>query len=198
MNMKTLFIEARKDIKLNEEKFKELARILPGTIYIAYSIQYKELAEQVRKKLKNKIIGFSQVIGCTKLKSKSPILFVGDGKFHALNLATQGREVYIFDNYAINKISKEEIESLKRKEQGKYSRFLMSDKAGILVSVKPGQFKLNEALKLKRKLKKKTYLFLADDIKEDEIENFSLPIYINTACPRISSEKAIYYKLIKF
>ncbi len=61
---------------------------------------------------------------------------------------------------------------------------------------KPGQFKLDEALKLKKKTNKKAYIFLADNITEEELENFNLPIYINTACPRIDSGKVIYYKLI--
>lgn len=190
--MKTLYIEAQKNIKLDEAKLAELERVLPDTIYIAYSIQYKGLAEQVRKKIKKKISGMSQALGCSEIKTDSDILLIGDGRFHALNIAFNAdKETWIFNNYSIDKINREEIERLKKQEKAKYSRFLMSDKAGILVSIKPGQFNLDKAVKLRQKLKnKKSYIFLADNISEPELENFRLPVYINTACPGLEHDNA--------
>lgn len=198
--MKTLYIEAVRKINLNESKLTELEKILPSTIYIAYSVQYKLLAEQVRRKLNKKVLGFSQVLGCSELKTKDNILFIGDGRFHALNLAiSSGKQVYIFDNNNINKITENEIEQYRMREKGKYLRFLTSDKVGILVSIKPGQENLSLALRLKKDIKKKSYIFLADNINPAELENFSLPIYINTACSSLEmdSGKIINFNLIK-
>lgn len=203
--MKTLFIEARKKIKLNKEKLKELISILPTPIYITYSIQYKELAERVKEELGEKgkgkqIIGFSQVLGCSELETNAnTILLIGQGRFHALNLAiNSGKEVVVFDNYSISKITKEEIARETQKEKGKYLKFLYSSAVGILISTKPGQNNLSLALKLKEKLgeKKKVYLFLADNINPNELENFPCEIFINTACSGISldSPRILNYK----
>jgi 2-(3-amino-3-carboxypropyl)histidine synthase len=196
--MKVLYIEAQKNIQLDNKKLAELEKILPDTIYIAYTIQYKKLAQEVKKRLKKKISGFQQVLGCSKIETKDTILLLGEARFHALNLASD-REVFIFNNHTIEKISREEAERYKQKEKGKISRYLMADKLGIIVSTKPGQCKLDEAFKLKEKLKnkKKAYLFLADNINLQEFENFSLPIYINTACLRLEEDSNIILSINK-
>jgi 2-(3-amino-3-carboxypropyl)histidine synthase len=193
--MKTLYIEARKKLKLDKEKLKELERMLPNALYVVYSIQYKELAGQVKEELEKtktrKITGFSQVLGCSELKTTAQaILLIGQGKFHALNLAlNSGKEVWIFDNYSINKIEKQEIEKLRNLEKGKYLKLLASNSIGVIVSSKPGQENLNPGFKLKKKLEKKgkkAYIFLADTINTPELENFPLDVWVNTACPGFS------------
>lgn len=206
--MKTLFIEARKKLQLDKEKLRELENMLPDTIYIAYSIQFKELAEQVKREIENhknrKILGFSQVLGCSKIKTKAQaILLIGEARFHALNLALSGAEVFIFDNFSINKISKQEIEKMQKSEQGKLIRFLSAKQVGILVSTKSGQNNLKIAEKLKEELKKQgknPCLFIADNINPAELENFpDIQCWINTACPGIAldSPKIINHSAIK-
>ena len=206
--MQTLFIEAQKKLELNREKLRELEKTLPSTIYITYSIQFKSLALEVKKELekseKVKIFGFSQILGCSEIKTgASAILLIGEARFHAINLSTfSGKEVYVFDNYATSKISKEEIDSLEKKEKGKYLKFLSSLEVGIIISSKSGQenLKLGEEIKLKlEKQGKKAFLFLADNINPAELENFTLPIYVNTACPglELDSSKIINYRTIK-
>ena len=63
--------------------------------------------------------------------------------------------------------------------------FLNADKAGILVSTKPGQENLKEAIEFKKKTKKKTYIFICNNINTSEFENFGLKAWVNTACPRL-------------
>ncbi|MBU3913814.1 MAG: diphthamide synthesis protein [Nanoarchaeota archaeon] len=203
--MKTLFIEALRKLNLNKEKLAELESQLPRTIYIAYSIQYKNLAEQVRKEIKSKVLGFSQVLGCSDIKtSASAILLIGEARFHALNLAlSSNKPVFIFDNHSISRITEREINEINKREKGKYLKFLASDNIGILVSSKPGQNNSNIALKLKKQLElkgKKAYLFTSDNISVSELENFpDIEIWINTACRGLSldSNKIINYSRIK-
>ena len=187
--MKTLFIEAQK--KLNVEVNSINLKTLPEKVFLAYSIQYKKLAEGVRKKLVKlgkKVTGFKQVLGCTKLKSKVPILLVGSGRFHALNLALQGSEVYILEGKSVSKVEDNEIKKLKGRRKAALTRFLTADSVGILVSSKPGQERLKEALALKKKLEKKgkkARIFLTDTIALSELENFPIDSWVNTACPSL-------------
>ena len=68
----------------------------------------------------------------------------------------------------------------------------MSDKIGILVSTKPGQYNLNQALKLKKQLKKESYIFIFNKFEDFELENFPhIDFWINTACPRIEAKNVI-------
>lgn len=90
--------------------------------------------------------------------------------------------------YEINKISEKEIENLKTKNKARYVNYLNSKKIGILISTKLGQNRFQEALKLKKQLEKKgkeVYLFESNNINLQELENFNIDCWINTACPRL-------------
>jgi diphthamide biosynthesis enzyme Dph1/Dph2-like protein len=202
--MKVLFIEARKNFKEKIEKeFKKLES-LPQEIQVLYTIQYKELARKIKKYLENKrhkIVAFQQVLGCSKIKPKAPILLIGSGKFHALQIALQtNKKIFIYNNGKIENLKAEEILAYKSKEKGKLIKFLSSDKIGLLVSLKPGQKMLKESLQIKKKLEekypsKKFYIFIANEINIKDLENFPL-FFINLACPGINldSSSIINYK----
>lgn len=187
--MKTLYIEAQRkqDICINSINFNSL----PPKVFLAYSIQYKPLALNIKRKLEKKgkkITGFKQVLGCTEFKSKEPLLFIGSGRFHALNLALQGNRVFVLEEDKIKKFSTEETNKIKAKKKAAFSKFLAADKIGILVSLKPGQENINQARGLQKKLEKQgksVFLFIADNIDIRELENYNIPVWINTACPAL-------------
>ncbi|MGV8151657.1 MAG: diphthamide synthesis protein [Candidatus Nanoarchaeia archaeon] len=184
--MKIMFIESRiknRDIRLTEDQLNSL----PKEIFIAYSIQYRELAESIKSQLKNKVSvkGFSQVLGCSKINTKFPVLLIGQGRFHAINLYLQAPQVYIFENGSLLKMPSSEINKLKTARKTALIKFLSSDNLGILVSTKPGQEHLSLAIKLKEKLTKKgknCYIFLSDNIDFNQFENFNIGSFVNTAC----------------
>lgn len=188
--MKTLFIPAKSKLVINKLKIQEISKKLPKNIAIAYSIQYKNQAEQVKKILSktHKITKFLQVLGCSKLKLKNTkaILLIGDGKFHAVSLASETKlPIYILNN-SFSKISKKQIESLEKRQKSAYIKFLNANKIGILVSTKPGQQNLKKAIALKNKLKdKSSYLFVSNNLDTAEFENFGLNSWVNTACRRL-------------
>lgn len=193
--MKIMFIKAKKKIEVDLTNIN--LNLIPDKIFLAYSIQYKELAEKLRKNLRErrkKIVGFKQVLGCSILKSKSPVLLVGSGKFHAIQLALQGNIVYILEGNNIKKLEEREIGEIKNRRKAALSKFLAAEKVGILVSCKPGQEKFKEAEKLKKKLEKqgkKVKIFLADNINIGELENYDIDSWLNTACPALSCDNRI-------
>jgi 2-(3-amino-3-carboxypropyl)histidine synthase len=192
--MKTLFIPAKINSEINAKKISELK--LPINIAIAYSIQYKEVAEKIRKILsqKHKITLVTQVLGCSSpkfSKETEAILLLSSGKFHAVSLAVEtGIPVYILESDNIKKISKEEIDLLNKKKMASYMKFLNAEKIGILISTKPGQENLKKALSLKLK-NKKSYLFLSNNIDIREFENFGINSWVNTACPRLDFDSSV-------
>ena len=67
--MKTIFIPAKSKATLNKSKIKELSKKLPKDLVIAYSIQYQELANQIKYLLSNhNILKIIQVLGCSQPK----------------------------------------------------------------------------------------------------------------------------------
>lgn len=194
--MKTLFIPAKIKYSLDNKEIKKIQSLeLSKKIAIAYSIQYKDMALNIRKALSktHKITKIVQVLGCSKPrlpKETQAILLLSDGRFHAISLALEtGLPIYILEHNKLTKISKQEIKHLKNRQKASYLKFLNADKIGILISIKPGQENLKKALVLKKTLKdKKSYLFIGDTINPNEFENFPINVWINTACPRLDMD----------
>jgi 2-(3-amino-3-carboxypropyl)histidine synthase len=192
--LKVLYIEAKSnlDYKLSKSEINKL----PKKIVLLYSLQYKKLAESIRTQLKTnkiQIDKFQQVLGCSKIKTATPILLVSSGKFHAQNLYLQGPSIYIIDNKKITKISKEEINKLKIQRKTALMKFLRADNIGILVSTKPGQNNLDSAIKLKKELTnkgKQAYIFISNNINTSQFENFSIDSWVNTACDGLAYDNS--------
>ena len=186
--MKKIFINitSKREVKIPNTK---------KALGIVTTSQYIEQAKETHKKIKNSIY-VGQVVGCnvskaSKIKNKvDAFLFIGEGRFHALEIARQtGKEVFIASG---DKITKEEIKKYKARKKAKLTKFYAANIIGILVSTKPGQKRLKEAVALKKKLKKKSYIFIDDTFDINSLENFpGIDIFINTACPRIEGKNII-------
>jgi diphthamide biosynthesis enzyme Dph1/Dph2-like protein len=189
--MKTLYIPAKIKGKANVSNIKDLSKKLPKNLAIVYSIQFEEVASQIKAILskEHEISLFSQVLGCSKPSFPKPtqaVLLVGSGKFHAFTLSRSGLPVYILEQDKLRKLTEAEIDSFERKQKSSYLKFLNSKNTGILISLKPGQENLKKALELKKKIKdKKSYLFLANNLDNSEFQNFPIAAWVNTACPRL-------------
>jgi len=201
--MKVLFSEARKRIELRKNEIGHITKKLPEKLGILASLQYINIIPYLKKELekRNKTVLLSsgrltkyagQVIGCDvfsalNIKHADAFLLIGSGKFHALQVALETKKpVFIWQpGTEIARIKKEDIKNFENKRKTALIKFLNANEAGILVSIKPGQYKLNEALSLRKKLKKKNFIFLFDTLNLAEIENFSCQSWINTACPNI-------------
>lgn len=190
--MKVLFVPAKKKIR----DFK-IPENLPKELFIAYSLQYEDLAKKIRKILEqrnHKIAGFKQVLGCTKLHAKSPILLIGSGRFHALNLALQNNvPIYMYNEGMLEEIGKIEMENLKKAKEAAKRKFILAENIGIIVSTKPGQENMEGARILKEKIakrfpEKQVFIFISNTINTAELENFQINFWINTACPRITED----------
>ena len=190
-----LYVEAKqknRDINLNKTEISKLSKKL----FLAYSIQYKPLAEKIKKQLeanKIKIDKFQQVLGCSKIKTNFPVLLISTGKFHAQNLFLQTPILYILENEKIIRISEKDIESQRARKKTALIKFLKADKIGILVSTKPGQENLGKAVKLKTNLEKQgkqAYIFISNNIDINQFENFSIDSWVNTACPGLAMDNS--------
>lgn len=203
MNMaSTLFIETRRKFS-QEELNLDLLKDLPGkTISLAATVQYLDLIPKVKsflEKLGKKVItkqgAFyeAHVLGCNSNafdKSADTILLIADGKFHALNNAVQlEREIYVFSGRVLEKVTLDEIKTILRKKRTAVKKFLAAESVGILVSTKPGQHITPEALLGKiKKSGKNPYVFESNNINIAGFEDFPIDIWVNTACPGLSSD----------
>jgi diphthamide biosynthesis enzyme Dph1/Dph2-like protein len=200
--MRILYIEARHKKIPPSQYFidKNFIAQLPRQIFLAYSIQFKEQAEVMKSAIEKsgrQVKGFQQVLGCTKLKTQYPIILIGQGRFHALNLAVQNPKnpLIIYSNGSSLAIGRRELEEYNKKKQAALSLFFSSNNIGIIVSTKPGQEKLKESLELARKIEKKypekkAYMFASSNVNIAGLENFSIGSWINSACPGLADDSS--------
>lgn len=196
--MKILFIPAKSKLSIKKVVQKFLKKHKAEKIGVITTIQY---LDQI-KKLKNFILG-GQITGCNiknaeKIKKKvNAFLYIGSGTFHPLLVAYKLKKPVYIANPNTNKLSKitnKDIKDHIKRKKGSILKFLSSNKFGIIISTKPGQYNLKDAINLHKKLKN-SYLFITDNIIEGELENFpDIECWINTACPRISFKKIIKYE----
>ncbi len=182
----------QKNLKINLSK-TEINK-LPKKIFLAYSIQYKDLAILYRKELeknKIKVDKFQQVLGCSKVNTKLPILLISTGIFHAQNLYLQTPILYRLEENKIIRVSDNEINKIKAYKKTALIKFLKANKIGILVSTKPGQNRINDSEILKQKLEKqgkKPYIFISNNIDINQFENFNIDSWVNTACSGLAMD----------
>lgn len=195
--MEVVFIEAKSGLDITQVLKKVKAEGKAGLIT---TVQHIHVLKEAKKAVPNSIIG-GPVLGCDvsaaeKIKDQVDFfIYIGTGEFHPLGVALKtGKEVIIANplTNSVSKISKDDVEAYKKKVKGKYLKFLNAKKMGILVSTKPGQYNLEKALALQISLEKPSYIFLANNFKENELENYlDIDIFINTACPRIDFDNVI-------
>jgi len=196
--MKVVFIEAKRkfsNMNLDLSALKGIKRIgllstvqfLPALPEIEHELKKNNIKVFKAKTLANE----SQILGCDvsaaeKIKGKvQAFLLLSSGKWHALMLSRLEKPIFIYSG-RIEKLSENDISKFSMKRKAAMVKFLSSDKIGIIVSTKPGQFRLKEAFALKEHLEKrgkKAFIFIADIISISELENFNMKIWVNTACP---------------
>lgn len=206
----TVYIEARATLNVTEALEKALPLMEEWRkIGLATTVQHVQNLDEVKEILiragKTVMVGDSgrlnypgQVIGCDYSNAKSiandveGFLFIGGGRFHALGLAlSTSKPTVIVDPYEKRAYSiGEETEKILKQRWASIQEAQKAKTFAVLVGLKPGQKRLEEALSIREKLEKSgkdAYLFAVKDVTPEKIVNFlTVDAYVNTACPRIS------------
>jgi len=140
-----------------------------------------------------------QILGCDLTAALSiqnlvdAFLFLGTGRFHVLGLVRKTEKPVLMLDFDSGKLEDltDERERLERIRQACIEEAKGSKHFGILVSTKPGQFRPELAVKLKKKLEelgKQVWILVFDEITPEKILGMHLDILVNTACPRLSED----------
>jgi 2-(3-amino-3-carboxypropyl)histidine synthase len=119
-------------------------------------------------------------------------LYLGTGMFHPLGAAIATKK----DVFRVYKtIEKVNPQTLLKQRHALVFKASQQKTFGIVISTKKGQFRKKEALKIRKFLKekgKKTYLFIADEIRPDVLHGCDA--YVICACPRIALDDALLFE----
>jgi len=214
----TLYLEARATLPVDAAVVSAMA-LLSGCsrIGLATTVQHVQALDAVRELLvragKTVEVGDTrrlaypgQVIGCDFSNVKSiaadvdAFLFIGGGKFHALGVAlATGKSTVVADPYAGTAYSvSEEVQKILKQRYACIEEAGRAKTFGVLVSLKPGQKHLEEAVRIKEaveKMGKTACLFALKEVMPEALMEFpTVDAYVNTACPRISLDDASKFR----
>ena len=214
----TVYVEARATANVNDVVEKALPLLQKWRrIGLATTVQHVQTLDVVRELLTRagKIVAIGdaghlnypgQVIGCNYSNAQSiakdvdAFLFIGGGQFHALGVAlSTSKPTIVADPYAGTAFSVDgEAEKIVKQRWAGIEEARRAATFAVLVGLKPGQKRLEEALKVKKKLEgngKTVFLFAAEEVTPEALMEFpTIDAFVNTACPRISFDDASRFK----
>jgi 2-(3-amino-3-carboxypropyl)histidine synthase len=195
-------------VEKNIDRLPDKIGLLTTVQHISQLNKVKELLEKNNKKVfleKSRKTQYpGQILGCDFEAAKKAaekvdaFLYIGTGRFHPLGVVLNtDKKVFAIDPLTkeLKEYSKKDTESIEKRRKGALLKFYSSKNIGMIVSTKPGQQRLKDALYLKETLEKKEkkcYIFLTDILDFSEIENFPfIDCFINTMCPRIGLDDTV-------
>ncbi|MEM2994589.1 MAG: diphthamide biosynthesis enzyme Dph2 [Candidatus Bathyarchaeia archaeon] len=214
----TVYVEARATINVDGVVEKALPALEKWRkIGLTTTVQHVQTLDVAREILlragKTVMIGDAgrlsyagQVIGCDYSNAKSiakevdAFLFIGGGRFHAVGVAlSTAKPTIVADPYEGTVCSvNEEADKILKQHWAIIQEAEKAKKFAVLVGLKHGQRKLEEALKIKRKLEdrgRKVCLLAVKEVTPEVLMEFpTVEAFVNTACQRISLDEPSKFK----
>ncbi|MFB6085484.1 MAG: diphthamide biosynthesis enzyme Dph2 [Halodesulfurarchaeum sp.] len=132
-----------------------------------------------------------QVLGCNYASAKVPaeqVLYVGGGGFHPSGLAMDNPEKRVVIADPVNNVVKPaSAEKFLKQRYATIHAAMDAESWGIIAGTKIGQRRHGIAEELAAE-NDDAYLLTLDEITPDHLRNFGLDAYVNTACPRITTD----------
>ncbi|UPM42015.1 diphthamide biosynthesis enzyme Dph2 [Halocatena salina] len=132
-----------------------------------------------------------QVLGCNYASADidaDQILYVGGGKFHPLGLAMEhpDKRVVIADPVN-NVVTVADTEKFMKQRYGAVHRAMDAERWGVVFCTKIGQGRWEVATDIVEN-NDDAYLITMDEVTPDRLRNFDFDAFVNTGCPRITTD----------
>lgn len=214
----TIYVEAKATLQADDAVAKAIPLLEKWRkIGLTTTVQHVQTLDNVRELLvrAGKVVAIGdagrlehpgQVIGCDYSNARSvakdveAFLFVGGGRFHAIGVAlSTSKPTTVADPYENTAFSvDEDADKIVKQRWAIIEEARKAKTFAILVGLKPGQMRLDQALQLKEKLErngKKALLLAIREVVSDRVLQFpSIDAYVNTTCPRVAVDDASRFK----
>jgi 2-(3-amino-3-carboxypropyl)histidine synthase len=132
-----------------------------------------------------------QVLGCNYASADvdaDQVLYVGGGKFHPLGLAMEhpDKRVVIADPVN-NVVTIADTEKFMKQRYGAVHRAMDAETWGVIFCTKIGQGRWEAAQEIVE-ANGNAYLITMDEVTPDRLRNFDFDAFVNTGCPRITTD----------
>jgi 2-(3-amino-3-carboxypropyl)histidine synthase len=138
-----------------------------------------------------------QVLGCNYASAEvdaDQVLYVGGGKFHPLGLAMEHPEkTVVIADPVNNVVTVADTEKFLKQRYGAVHRAMDAETWGVIFCTKIGQGRWDVAREIVD-ANEDAYLLTMDEITPDRLTNFGMDAYVNTGCPRITTDDGPQFK----
>ncbi|ELY44145.1 diphthamide biosynthesis enzyme Dph2 [Natronorubrum bangense] len=132
-----------------------------------------------------------QVLGCNYASADVPadqVLYVGGGKFHPLGLAMEHPDKHVVIADPVNNVvTVADTEKFLKQRYGAVHRAMDAEKWGVIFCTKIGQGRWEQAQEIIDD-NDNAYLITMDEVTPDRLRNFDMDAFVNTGCPRITTD----------
>ncbi|MCL7416692.1 MAG: diphthamide biosynthesis enzyme Dph2, partial [Halalkalicoccus sp.] len=132
-----------------------------------------------------------QVLGCNYASADidaDNVLYVGGGKFHPLGLAMEHPEKNVVIADPVNNVvTIADTEKFMKQRYGAVHRAMDAEKWGVIFCTKIGQGRWDQAEEIVDE-NENAYLITMDEVTPDRLRNFDMDAFVNTGCPRITTD----------
>lgn len=132
-----------------------------------------------------------QVLGCNYASADidaDHILYVGGGKFHPLGLAMEHPEKKVVIADPVNNVvTVADTEKFMKQRYASVHKAMDAKKWGVIFCTKIGQGRFDAAEEIVEG-NDDAYLITMDEVTPDRLRNFDMDAFVNTGCPRITTD----------
>jgi 2-(3-amino-3-carboxypropyl)histidine synthase len=164
--------------------------------------------EPVVSKGDKRIDSSGQILGCNfsaaaKIAHNIDMfIFIGSGTFHPLGILLSTKKPVISCDPYTSEVKYKDLEDFKdmilRQRYGAIARSKDAKVFGIIICSKIGQYRLNEAEKIKKLLEsknKKVYVLIVNFFSSSFLESFrDIDCFVSFGCPRVAIDDYMQYK----
>ncbi len=148
-----------------------------------YTVHTRKGAERLSRE--------GQVLGCNYASADLPVeqlLYVGGGQFHPVGLAMEhpDKEVVIADPVN-NIVTDATADEFIKQRYGAVHRAMDAETWGVVYCTKIGQGRFERAQEIVAN-NDDAYLITTDEVTPDRLRSFGLDAYVNTGCPRVTTD----------
>jgi 2-(3-amino-3-carboxypropyl)histidine synthase len=132
-----------------------------------------------------------QVLGCNYASADvdaDQILYVGGGKFHPLGLAMEHPEKTVVIGDPVNNVvTLADPDQFMKQRYATVHKAMDAEQWGVIFCTKIGQGRWDQAEAILED-NDDAYLITMDEVTPDRLRNFDMDAFVNTGCPRITTD----------
>ncbi|MFC7165797.1 diphthamide biosynthesis enzyme Dph2 [Halospeciosus flavus] len=132
-----------------------------------------------------------QVLGCNYASADidaDQVLYVGGGKFHPLGLAMEHPDKKVVIGDPVNNVVEvADTDQFLKQRYASVHKAMSAEKWGVIFCTKIGQGRWEQANEIVEN-NENAYLITMDEVTPDRLRNFDMDAFVNTGCPRITTD----------